>query len=67
MPVLEGAAPRGGWSPYYPYGGTRRILPFGGNPERGLEPLLPLRGGRAELCLLGGIPSQVWTPYYPYG
>ena len=32
----------------------------------GWGPLLPLQGGRAELCLLGTWPSQVGPPYYPY-
>ena len=32
------------WSPYYPYGGGRaEFCLLGENPERDLEPLLPLR------------------------
>ena len=35
----------------YPYGGTRRIVPFGNMGERGLGPLLP-GSGRVRLVLV---------------
>merc|ERR1711960_48582 len=40
------------WTPYYPYGGTRRILPFCYMAERGLDPVLPLRGDAPNSAFL---------------
>ena len=40
------------WTPYYPYGGTRRIVHFCDMAERGLDPVLPLRGDTPNSAIL---------------
>ena len=49
-------------APYYPYRGTRRILPFGLMAKPGWAPLLPLQGDAPKFSVLGLMAKPGWAP-----